>query len=804
MTRRKYRRIINYKDTFALKLSLQDIYSLLKAHLTVSLRGHGNNMVSTLLCDSRELNFARGTLFFALRTSTADGHRFIGELYNRGVRNFVVEKDYTIPETYADADFLLVDSPLTALQVLAAGVRETLPELVSIGITGSRGKTQIKEMIYEMLRHETHTVRSPRSYNSQIGVPLSLWQLEQDTRIGVFEAGISCPGEMSSLQYMIQPTVGVFTSLTDEHSENFTSQEQKASEKAQLFSSARVIVYPEGDETILKAIERANPTARLVATRADNRSIARAAAHEAAREAGFSITDAEMPLSQISTRIDVLQALKDCLLIFDTFTHDERSLYEALNFMLKRATPQRTSTLILAPVSDLDTDGYRRVAQMISDKGVERLIIVGSLPGASAEILRKAVRTFDIVADSREFIKNYSISDFCSELILIKGSNSEGFDEITAHLEAPRHETIMEVNLNALINNYNYFKSKLPRDTGLITMVKADAYGVGALEVSKTMQSQGAAMLAVAVVDEGVALRRAGVTMPIIVMNPMGTNYKALFDYHLEPSVFSMGELDTLLRYAEIYDVSDYPVHIKLDTGMHRLGFLPDELDALTDALNAGHRLRPASVFSHLATADCLDMDIHTEAQIKLYTAGAEKLSAGLAYPVKRHLLNTAGILRFADYPSDMARLGIGLYGLSPLPSNIPVPLQNVASLITTIISLRRWSAGTAIGYSRKGVTSRDSIIATIPIGYADGMDRRLGNGNATVRINGTECPTVGNICMDQCMVDVTEANAKLGDKVIIFDSATDILRLADTLGTIPYEILTSISPRVKRIYFRE
>lgn len=764
----------------------------------------GADEISQLLCDSRELNEAEGTLFFALRTAAADGHKFIPELFSRGVRNFVVEKDFEIPLECKDADFILVTSPRDALQEIAKGVRSMLPDLISVGITGSRGKTQIKEMIYGALAGMFSTVRSPRSYNSQIGVPLSIWHLTTETQIGIFEAGISKPGEMAALEEMIKPTVGVFTSLTDEHGENFTSLNEKAIEKAQLFTSAKVIFYPEGNKIILNALKAVNPEARLVEVRPNSQNMALRVIGEVARMAGTEIPEWVMKPEVVSTRIDVLPALNDCLLIFDSFTHDLQSLAEALNFMQKRSTASRTSTVIMSPFELADGKAYNEVARLLKSKNVKRLILVGDINTEYSEILRESVDVFQTAQDSEDFVRRFSISDFDSELILIKGTHSRGFELISSHLEAPRHDTIMEVNLNALVDNYNFFKSQLPSSVGLITMVKADAYGLGALEVSKTMQAQGAAMLAVAVVDEGVALRQAGITMPIVVMNPIGTNFKALFDYKLEPSVFSMRELETLLRYAELYGVKDYPVHIKFDTGMHRLGFTLDELEYLGQMFRFQHQLRPASIFSHLATADCLDKDTYTEDQIELFNRGADLLAASLPHPIKRHLLNTAGIIRYSDVPSDYARLGIGLYGLSPLPAEIDLPLHNVASLSSTIISVREWPEGTAIGYGRKGVTKSRAVIATIPIGYADGIDRRLGNGRATFRVNGVACPTVGNICMDLCMIDVTHANAEVGDKVVIFDSRDDILSLAETLETIPYEILTSISPRVKRMYFRE
>jgi len=786
-----------------LTLDIFQITSLLGPDVRLDAAGNDYG-ISTVICDSRELTFAPGTLFFALRTTSADGHLFIPDLYRAGVRNFVVRNGYVKPDSCPGANFIHTPSPLLALQHLAHGIRLSHPGLTSVAITGSRGKTQIKEMVYSLLRPLVATVRSPRSFNSQIGVPLSLWELNDDTRVGIFEAGISRPGEMEALESIIQPQIGIFTSLTDEHGENFESLERKALEKARLFKNAQAVVYPENNEIILRALKTVNPGIRAIPCDGDNRRLALRLAQLVAETAHLpEIPALSAPLDTISTRIDVLQALKDCLIIYDGFTHDLRSVAEALNFMQKRATPGLSSTVILAPLPEAGAD-YPALASMLREKKAKRLIIVGDLSAEAANVLKESVERFESASDYEDFMRRYSISDFCSELILIKGTAGLGFDSIASHLEAPRHETILEVNLNALVHNYNFFKSQLPPASRLITMVKADAYGLGALEVSKTMQSQGAAMLAVAVVDEGVALRQAGITMPIVVMNPMGTNYKALFDYHLEPSVFSLRELHTLLRYAEIYDVHQYPIHIKLDTGMHRLGFLPGELDELFSILNSRQRLYPASVFSHLATADCLDKDEATDSQFSLFTKGADRLSSLFGHGLRRHLLNTAGIMRFPDYPSDMARLGIGLYGLSPLPPEVPADLRNVASLITTVISLRSWPEGTHIGYGGKGVTTGPAIIATIPIGYADGFDRRLGNGNATVRINGVDCPTIGNICMDQCMVDATAANAAIGDKVVVFDSQADIRRLADTLGTITYEILASISPRVKRIYFRE
>lgn len=760
--------------------------------------------ISTLLTDSRELMFPAESMFFALRTASADGHDFIPELYARGVRHFVVDKDYRPASDLPGACLFRADSPAKAMQTLAKAVRDEHPGLLVIGITGSRGKTIVKEMLHAMLQHAAPSVRSPRSYNSQIGVPLSIWEIGHDTRIGIFEAGISRPGEMDALQTMIRPRIGIFTSLTAEHRENFASAAEQAREKARLFREAETVIYPEGDDIVLEALRQECPQATLIPA-ASNAEAATLAARLALKLLGIDKEPGAVP-APISTRMEVREALKGCQLIVDAFTHDLRSTADALCFMRKRATDARTLTVVLqwpvpAPAAQ---DAAAQTARMLRAMGVSRLIVIGTPSEAEAQKLKEAVKTFEQATDAVDFMRRYSISDFSDELILLKGTRESAFDDILCHLEAPRHETVLEVDLNALVHNYNYFKSLLPRHTGIIAMVKADAYGLGAVQVSRTLQAQGAAMLAVAVVDEGVALRQAGITMPIIVMNPMGTNYKALFDYRLEPSVFSARELETLLRYADIYQVEGYPVHIKLDTGMHRVGFLASELPALAATLNAQSRLRAASVFTHLATADCLDMDSYTEGQLRDYDHGAALLQSLLPYPVKRHALNTAGIVRYIAFPSDLARLGIGLYGISPLPPEVPLPLQNVASLLTTIISLRHWPEGTAIGYGRRGVTSRPAVVATIPIGYADGLNRHLGRGRATFIVRGKPCPTIGNICMDQCMIDVTDAGAAIGDTVTIFGPDAPVQQLAETLDTIPYEVLTSISPRVKRIYFRD
>lgn len=735
----------------------------------IGVESQDDTLISALLTDSRDLTFPSETVFFALRTAGNDGHRFIPGLIERGVRFFVVENDFDAP---AGAEFWRVDSVLGALQDVAAGVRAMFPDLPVIGITGSRGKTVTKELLYKLLCDKFHITRSPRSYNSQIGVPLSVWGLTPDTDLAIFEAGISEPGEMERLQKIIRPNIGVFTSLTDEHGEGFGSLTEKAAEKAKLFDGCGPVLYPANEQLIASALRQVNcqpiPVEGELATAVARHLI------------GIDIPSIDIPslARRISARIDVCETLKDCLIVYDGFPTDTASIAAAVNYAMRHAAGRKV-TLVLGGRDDADSPQLRRLLQA---KGITRVI--------------KA-------ATPADFIDRYSISDFNREVILICGPATEGFDDVKTHLEAPRHETIMEVDLGAIASNFNYYRSLLPPETGLIAMVKAAGYGTGALELSKTLQNQGAAYLAVAVIDEGAELRRGGISMPIIVMNPITTNYKALFDNRLEPSVFSIRELQSLLDAARRYGVKDYPVHIKLDTGMHRLGFLSSEIPALLDILNNQDCVRVSTIFSHLATADCLDQDAYTDSQLSAFEQMSSEIMAGLPYPVKRHVLNSAGIMRYPAHHYDFARLGIGLYGISPIGAG-QERLQTVAQLFTTIISIKHWEPGATIGYARKGLITKPSVIATIPIGYADGLDRHLSNGGASLIVNGVECPIVGNICMDQCMIDVTDANAQIGDKVEIFGKTAPLQRLSDALGTIPYEILTSISPRVKRIYFRE
>lgn len=736
--------------------------------------------ISTLLTDSRALCAGADSLFIALRTDVNDGHRYVADVYRRGVRAFVVEY---VPEVMAgigDAEFIVVGNTLDALRRVAAYVR-SLFDIPVVAVTGSRGKTIVKELVYTaLLKGGCKAVRSPRSWNSQIGVPLSAWRLEPDTEVAIFEAGIDHPGQMEHLERILRPTIGVLTHMSEEHDAGFTSREQKLAEKRLLLRDCATVI--EGD---------------------DNRKVAAAVLEKLGYDP--RLLDG---IPEVSTRLDVHDGVNDCLMIYDEFTADYDSLCLALDFMRRRRTASRRNTLILGDLVHRDGDDvealYRHVASLLKSAGIDRMIGVGKEISAYSSAFDPLTAS-EFLGSTNEFLEKYDITAFDSELILIKGRSSDDFDAIRRRLESPRHHSILEVNLDAVVDNFNAYRSLLKPQTGMVAMVKASGYGTGALEVAKTLQSQGAAYLAVAVVEEGVELRRAGITMPIMVLNPVSTNYQALFGNNLEPTVFSCRELQMLVDEAGRYGRNAYPVHIKLDTGMHRLGFIDGEIDELAAMLRSTDRVRVSSAFSHLSSADCLDQDEYTQFQFDNFERLTAALAAGLGYKFRRHILNTAGIMRYPERQYDMVRLGMGLYGISPLPpAATNIKLRTVACLSSTVISLKTWPADTTVGYSRRGVLGRESVIATVPIGYADGIDRHFGCGHAEFVVNGHRCPTVGNICMDLCMIDVTEANASIGDRVEIFGPEAPIEKLAEARGTIPYEVLASVSGRIHRIYFRE
>ncbi len=518
-----------------------------------------------------------------------------------------------------------------------------------------------------------------------------------------------------------------------------------------------------------------------------------------------TIAERMAKLKPVTTRLEVIEGVNNCLVIYDNYTSDLHSLAPALDFMNRRPRGNRTTTLILSDVMHEalpPSKRYKAVADLARRRGIDRVIGIGEEISANSRYFNSQAIFFP---DTAAMLDAMGPDDFHDEMILIKGAPGFSFERVSDMLEARQHETVMEVNLDAMVHNFNLFRAMLKPTTGIVCMVKASGYGAGSYELARSLQSQGAAYLAVAVLDEGVELRRAGITMPIMVLNPRVVNYRTLFAYNLEPEIYSFDILHEIISAAENCGLTDYPVHIKLDTGMHRLGFLEKDIPEITDILRRQKAVRPVSVFSHLAAADDPMMDDYTLSQFEYFDRCTDLLQRGFNHYIMRHILNSTGISRFPEHQYDLVRLGICLYGIATMHDGSQDELRPVSSLYTTVISIKEWPAGTTVGYNRRGLLHRDSVVATIPVGYADGLNRHLGNGHHSVMINGTLCPIVGSICMDACMVDVTDCSeCHVGDRVEIFGPEIPVDTIAETLDTIPYEILTSVSSRVKRVYYRE
>ena len=749
--------------------------------------GEAEVNVEWLLTDSRSLCFPETTLFFAIRTERGDGHRYVQDLYARGVRAFVVD---TPMEALPNAVQLLVKDTRTALQRLAERHRESF-NIPVIGITGSNGKTVVKEWLYQMLSPDFIVTRSPRSYNSQIGVPLSVWQLTQKSQIAIFEAGISKPGEMEALQRIIQPTIGVFTGLGPAHQENFQSMEQKKKEKMLLFKDCPTVFEAGTEEDILE--RNRNLCARVC------------------RHLGMSediIQERMHRLEPVAMRLEVKQGRHGCTLINDTYNSDLGSLDTALDFMNRR--PDRKDRQRVLILSDILQSGipakelYTHVARLVERRGLERLIGIGKDIEACSSCFASVSAHCSFFNSTTEFMQSHDFLTLRDSLILLKGARPFHFDAITEALEQKVHETILEVNLGAVVENLNYYRSFLNPATRIICMVKADAYGAGAMEVAKTLQSQEqVGYLAVAVADEGALLRAGGITKNIMVMNPEMTSFNTLFEYNLEPEVYSFRILDALIRAAERAGITSMPIHIKLDTGMHRLGFDPmKDMPALIERLKTQTALIPRSVFSHFVGSDSDNFNDFSAEQYRRYLIGAEALQGAFSHHILRQICNSAGIEHFPERQMDMVRLGLGLYGINPRDNSM---LHNVSTLKTTILQIHNVPADETVGYSRRGTLTRDSRIAARPIGYADGWDRLFGRGKAWCMVHGKRAPYVGNICMDVCMIDITAIpQAQEGDQVVLFGAELTPSVLADIADTIPYEVLTSVSSRVKRVYYHE
>ena len=824
------------------------VYTIEKITTLIGARRFGNEnaKVGFLLTDSRSLCFPEETLFFALKSGRNDGHNYIPELYRRGVRNFVVcEVPDDYEKTYPKANFLKVVDTLEALQRLAERHRDEF-NIPVVGITGSNGKTMVKEWLYQILSADMNVTRSPRSYNSQIGVPLSVWLMNEHTQVGVFEAGISQPGEMLALRDIIQPTIAVLTNLGAAHQENFKSMEEKCREKLVLFHDAEVAVYDGDDELVTSAFgtidykgeklfwSRKDKKAPMFIKSVEKKESATTVTYiyKGGEENWYSIPfideasvsnslvcaivalrlgvtpdqlDERMQqLDPVAMRLEVKEGRHGCTLINDSYNSDFNSLDIALDFMNRRPDHKgRTRTLIL---SDIMQSGvaparlYREVGDLVRKRGVEKFIGIGPVVSAQKDEIQVADKSFFTTVG--EFIHSDVFKNLRNEVILIKGARPFGFDRITELLVQKVHETVLEVNLNAVVGNLNYYRSFMKPETKLVCMIKADAYGAGSVEIAKTLQDHRVDYLAVAVADEGAMLRGNGITSNIMIMNPEMSAFKTMFDNDLEPEVYSFRLLDALVKAAEAEGITGYPVHIKLDTGMHRLGFDPErDMEELIKRLKRQNAIIPRSVFSHFVGSDSDNFDDFSAHQFELFDKGSRQLQAAFDHKILRHIDNSAGIEHFPERQLDMCRLGLGLYGINPRDNSV---INNVSTLKTTILQLRHVSAGDTVGYSRKGKIDHDSVIAAIPIGYADGLNRHLGNRHCYCLVNGQRAEYVGNICMDVAMIDVTGIDCKEGDSVEIFGDNLPVTVLSDVLDTIPYEVLTGISNRVKRVYFQD
>ncbi len=809
--------------------------------------GDAEAQISFILTDSRSLCFPEETLFFALRSERNNGHHYIDELYHRGVRNFVVEQ---LPDAfssiYKQANFLQVDNSLLALQQLTTCHRSafTIP---IVGITGSNGKTMVKEWLSQLLSFDHNVTRSPKSYNSQIGVPLSVWLLNESSEIGIIEAGISKRGEMEALQKIIQPTIGVLTSLGAAHQENFSSIEEKCKEKLLLFKDTQALVYQMDDAIAAKCIEDFSYDGTLLGWSEKNKDAALFVEKiskdtttstieycwQTATKGKFTlpfIDDASiqncitcaaislylgmkpetlaerMPmLEPVAMRLEVKEGQHGCTLINDSYNSDINSLDIALDFMNRRPDQQkRARTLILSDIlqsGQTEKQLYCDVAELVQKRGIKKFIGIGSALMRQQEVFDGVEERyfFENVAD---FINSKVFNSLADEVILLKGARSFGFDQLTELLVKKVHETVLEVNLNAVVDNLNWYRSFLKPETKLVCMIKADAYGAGAVEIAKTLEEHRVDYLAVAVADEGATLRRNGIKSNIMIMNPEMSSFKTLFDYELEPEIYSFRLLDALIKAAEKEGITGYPVHIKFDTGMHRLGFNPrTDIAQLIEKLRHQNALIPRSVFSHFVGSDNNDFDSFSAEQFKLFDEGSKQLQSAFSHRILRHIDNSAGIEHFPERQLDMCRLGLGLYGINPRNNEI---INNVSTLKTTILQMRNVPKGETVGYSRRGVIEKDSVIAAIPIGYADGLNRKLGNRNCYCLVNGQKADYVGNICMDVALIDVTGIDCEEGDSVEIFGDNLPVTILSNVLETIPYEVLTTVSNRVKRVYFQD
>ena len=809
---------------------------------------HSDVRVDSLLTDSRKLLFPESTLFFAISSPRKDANLFVPELYARGVRCFAVDKKFSLRSgKMPEANILVCEDVLSALQQLASLHRHHF-SIPVIGITGSNGKTIVKEWLHQLLGETHKPVQSPKSYNSQVGVPLSVWQLHEGNDISIFEAGISRPGEMQRLRSIIDPSVGIVTCIGEAHANGFISKAQKTDEKLSLFINSKVLIYGVDDKELAASVNAfvakqntalelfswghsANARLRIVhIEKADRKSridltysgqefsVQIPFADEASVQNAVTCCatllylnikpEAFIPwmthLRPVEMRLELKQGLNDCVLINDSYSADINSISVALDFLYQQQQFPRKTVIL----SDLFESGkepsvlYAQIAGILGKRDLYRFIGIGSVIKSQASAFTSVKQSlfFD---STDEFLKALPGLNFQDEAILLKGARVFRFEKISHALQQKMHETVLQINLQAIRHNLKVYREFLRPGTAVMAMVKAFSYGSGSVEIANLLQHAGVEYLAVAYADEGNELRKAGIHLPIMVMNPEEAGFEQLTKRDLEPEIYSMSMLLAFRNFLQQQGIRQYPIHIELDSGMHRLGFMASDIPELCRMLPGMPEVMIRSVFSHLAASSEAEHDSFTKDQINQFNELSSSIRKAVGYDFIRHIANSGAIHRHASAQFDMVRLGIGLYGVDPDPSVQPL-LQNVSTLRTTISQIKKIHAGESIGYSRKAIASNDMKIAVVRIGYADGYPRSLSNGVGKMLVNNIPVPVVGNICMDMTMLDITGMDAAEGDEVIVFGEFLPVSLLADWAGTIPYEILTGISQRVRRDYFEE
>jgi len=784
--------------------SISHIARIIKAEAFIA----ADAPIDHLLIDSRKLHSPADSLFFAISGERRDGHQFIDDLYKKGVRHFVVKENID-HQQYPGASFLKVNDVLQALQDLAAFHRSQF-KIPVIGITGSNGKTVVKEWLFQLLQSDHRIVRSPKSYNSQIGVPLSVWQMNDRHTLAIFEAGISQPGEMEKLEAIIRPDIGVLTNIGEAHSEGFISMAQKEEEKRILFKDANEppVLFVENikqkkQSTIITARkENEKQTSTIEIPFTDDASIQNAVTcWRVMLMLGYddaTISERMKGLTAVNMRLELKKGINHCSIINDSYSADIHSLEIALNFLDQQSAGSK-KTVILSDLLQTglnDEELYAEVMDQLKKHGVGRIIGIG-------EHISKAWKqsVIELYNDTDEFIRSFFSSSFKDETILIKGARVFAFERIVQLLELKAHQTVLEINLAAIVHNLKQYQKVLKPSTKVMAMVKAFAYGSGGAEIAGILQFHKVDYLGVAYADEGVELRNAGISLPIMVMNPEENAFEKMIEFNLEPELFSFESFHSFNSFLKQQGIDEYPVHIEIETGMNRLGFSIDEMKQLGQAIRDSS-CKVQSVFSHLAASEDPAEDEFTLIQFERFQTAANELEKELGHNVIKHIANSAAVTRHPKMHMDMVRLGIGLYGID---SAGKLKLQTVATLRSTIAQLKMLKPGESVSYNRKFKVKNETLIATIRIGYADGFPRRLGNGAGSVLVNGKIVPVVGTVCMDMFMIDVTTLpHVKEGDEVIIFGAKLPVDKMSAAANTIPYEIMTGISQRVKRVYFEE